>query len=87
MGSITATKRIIKAGRCLSDIGRQPTGSMWQFIGCTQQCHYVASRLQSLYQCVEPIEAQDLFRGGMQIETACGPLGRCWPKLILPASV
>ena len=72
--ALPATNPVIRqVGVCL-DIGRQPTGTVVAIHRMPQQCHYVASRLQSLYQCVEPIEAQDLFRGGIQIETACGPL-------------
>jgi len=38
-----------------------------------QQCHFIASRLKGLYQCVEPIDSQDLFETGQRIQTCDGP--------------
>lgn len=70
---LPATKQIVgQVGVCL-EIARQAQGTVVAIYGMPQQCHFVASRLKSLYQCVEPIEAPDLFRSGGAIEAAHGP--------------
>jgi hypothetical protein len=57
---------------CLN-IARQDDGTVVAIHGLPQQCHFIASRLRGLYQCVEPIDSRDLFDSGMRIETCHGP--------------
>jgi hypothetical protein len=58
---------------CLS-ITRQNAGTVIAIHGMPQQCHFIASRLRGLYQCVEPIDSRDLFGSGLRIQTCHGPV-------------
>lgn len=57
---------------CLS-IARPDAGTIVAIHGMPQQCHFIASRLRGLYQCVEPIHSRDLFDSGLRIQTCHGP--------------
>ncbi len=61
-----------QVGVCLR-IAREAQGTVVAIHRVPQQGHFVASRLMGLYQCVEPIESEDLFQGGVRIEAAHGP--------------
>ncbi len=70
---LSATNQIVEqVGVCL-EIARQAQGTVVAIHGMPQQGYFVASRLMGRYQCVEPIELEDLFQSGGQIETAHGP--------------
>jgi DNA helicase-2/ATP-dependent DNA helicase PcrA len=72
--SIPTVNPIIQQVSVCLEIGRHAPDTVVVFCGMPQQCHYAASRLKGLYQCVEAIETQDLFLGGTKIETTHGPL-------------
>lgn len=61
-----------RTGVCL-EIARQGTGTVVAIHAMPPQCHFVASRLKGLYQCVEPIESEDLSDSGLRIQTSHGP--------------
>lgn len=70
---LSAANQIVKqVGICL-EIARRARGTVVAIHRLPPQCHFVACRLKGLYQCVEPIESEDLFQAGMRIETAHGP--------------
>lgn len=71
--SLPATGAIVKQARVCLDTARQAQGSVIAIHGMPQQCHFVGSRLQGLYQCIEPIESYDLFQLGARIEASHGP--------------
>lgn len=70
---LPATKQITEQINVCFDISRQAQDTVVAIHGLSPQCHFVASRLKGLYQCVEPIESPDLFQSGAAIEAAHGP--------------
>lgn len=70
---LSATNQIVGQVEVCLKIARQAEGTVVAIHGMPQQGHFVASRLMGRYQCVEPIELEDLFQGGGKIETAHGP--------------
>lgn len=71
--ALSATNQIVGQISVCLEIGRQGDGTVVAIHGMPQQCHFVACRLKGLYQCVEPIESEDLFLSGVKIQAAEGP--------------
>ncbi len=64
--------QVVRQVSVLLEIARQP-GTVVAIHGVARQCHFVASKLKGIYQCVEPIEAPDLIAGARAIQAAHGP--------------
>jgi DNA helicase-2/ATP-dependent DNA helicase PcrA len=70
---LPTTNAIVRQLSVCLRIARQDSGSVVAIHRMPQQCHFIGSRLRGLYQCVEPIDSQDLFESAQRIQTSDGP--------------
>ncbi len=69
---LTKNNQVAEQIKTCMEIARKSPGTVVAIHSMPAQCHFIARRLNGMYQCIEPIASEDLFYAGECLQTSCG---------------